>query len=204
MIGGFNSLQTGTTSSTNLHLMTLYLMMLRFNSLQTGTTSSTQRIKSGTDVTEKMSFNSLQTGRSFPTYINGNNIEGNVYKFQFPSNGMVFQNMSSWPKDIRNLLQFRFPSNGNGFQNFTAQSTDRLDSGCFNSLQTGRAFRTWKNRNVSDGIRHNGFNSLQTGRAFRTKMHKKIPERRCAFQFPSNGKVFPNRFQVYLRSRPLR
>ena len=85
----------------------------------------------------------------------------------------------------------------------------------FNSLQTGRSFRT----NVQQTPNKNqptSFNSLQTGRSFRTRWAIKaggvvkkvsIPFKReglsellslsvesdwTRFQFPSNGKVFPN------------
>ena len=87
----------------------------------------------------------------------------------------------------------------------------------FNSLQTGKAFRTPPSSVVFFG-RTLGFNSLQTGKAFRTvgewllgrsyRLPVSIPFKRerlseqvapgpgtvcvSGFQFPSNGKGFPN------------
>ncbi len=88
--------------------------------------------------------------------------------FQFPSNGKVFPN-SRRKSQLRRLLRFQFPSNGKVFPNNDSSrmwwSYTGLTS--FNSLQTGRSFRTtivillW----LAAG---KGFNSLQTGRSFRT------------------------------------
>ena len=85
---------------------------------------------------------------------------------------------------------------------------------CFNSLQTGRTSSTdevsreYSELSVSipfkrDGLsqpqlkhrrirRSRRFNSLQTGRAFQTELHIDKGAMYTEFQFPSNGKDFPN------------
>ncbi len=88
-------------------------------------------------------FNSLQTGRSFRTNIIHLSMLHEYQGFQFPSNGKVFPNT-----------------------NFRLTSAKLVSHG-FNSLQTGRSFRTFRITYVQD-----------------TRIIK--------FQFPSNGKVFPN------------
>ena len=69
-------------------------------------------------------------------------------------------------KTVNAMGKFQFPSNGKGFPNLNG------------ALECSRA-----------GM---GFNSLQTGKAFRTtKGHPPLPHP-DKFQFPSNGKGFPN------------
>ena len=114
-----------------------------------------------------------------------------------------------------NGQQFQFPSNGKVFPNDKI-SVEFTSPNRFNSLQTGRSFRTI---GLSVIPIHNlmGFNSLQTGWSFRTQHANatnmtliecvSIPFKREGlseqttfsfieyireFQFPSNGKVFPN------------
>ena len=72
----------------------------------------------------------------------------------------------------RPLLQvFQFPSNGKGFPNMVSDSD-----------------------NVEPVV---GFNSLQTGKAFRTQRDLAVENQaRFLFQFPSNGKGFPNSSRV--------
>ena len=113
--------------------------------------------------------------------------------FQFPSNGKVFPNIIPNPAKDK-VFKFQFPSNGKVFPNITADAAQKTaEEASFNSLQTGRYFRTWLIDFVSI-FSMKCFNSLQTGRYFRTNIHnadefiKQYPE----FQFPSNGKVFPN------------
>ena len=60
----------------------------------------------------------------------------------------------------------------------------------FNSLQTGRSFRTSASSMTPSSLMC--FNSLQTGRSFRTAFLKSSLRSAIKFQFPSNGKVFPN------------
>ena len=86
-------------------------------------------------------FNSLQTGKSFRTHEKSYRKVHCVHQeFQFPSNGKVLSDII-----MKRLLT-------------------SSDSSCFNSLQTGKSFRTWEKRETCFG-------------------------RQVLFQFPSNGKV---------------
>ena len=89
--------------------------------------------------------------------------------FQFPSNGKVFPNLGD--RTLSLIIRsgvFQFPSNGKVFPNML------------------------RNTNRSETILLS-FNSLQTGRYFRTEcLSFEIPTETESFQFPSNGKVFPN------------
>ncbi len=112
--------------------------------------------------------------------------------FQFPSNGKDFPNCSVSSSGSVSSGVFQFPSNGKDFPNSLATmcgSSPRTMS--FNSLQTGRTFRTNRDAHY---IRNQPlcFNSLQTGRTFRTGARKTKELGIYLFQFPSNGKDFPN------------
>ncbi len=50
-----------------------------------------------------------------------------------------------------------------------------------------------------------GFNSLQTGRSFRTPQTRQAQFHNEGFQFPSNGKVFPNekRIEILTQAKPV-
>ena len=136
--------------------------------------------------------------------------------FQFPSNGKGFPNTSG-PKQIKqHLRKVSIPFKRERLSEQAVSFCHMLDYEGFNSLQTGKAFRT-SNRGHTTRNPIIVFNSLQTGKAFRTH-HGRIPERtrhqvsipfkrerlseltncynckRCKgwFQFPSNGKGFPN------------
>ncbi len=86
-------------------------------------------------------FNSLQTGRSFRTSLS-NLIKPALVEFQFPSNGKVFPNGDS-AEGYSIAEEFQFPSNGKVFPNVEFIGIHSSSSGeGFNSLQTGRSFRT--------------------------------------------------------------
>ena len=115
--------------------------------------------------------------------------------------------------------EFQFPSNGKGFPNRKFQRSCKTDLG-FNSLQTGKAFRTifyifrigFFEENVSIPFKRERLSELKdlTWRRVRVGTLVSIPFKRerlseqkisrssalrCAwFQFPSNGKGFPNEF----------
>ena len=96
-------------------------------------------------------------------------------------------------------IEFQFPSNGKGFPNTVEEWRLWPPTISFNSLQTGKAFRTrppMPGRPFTVSI-PNSFNSLQTGKAFRTDFPGKVSEcPELKFQFPSNGKGFPNEMDV--------
>ena len=162
-----------------------------------------------------LSFNSLQTGKAFRTSVESHWEEPWVC-FNSLQTGKAFRTVVVVSVSIV-AKKFQFPSNGKGFPNdpqrqFWRSCSDRS----FNSLQTGKAFRT--RRIEMKNLLVFCFNSLQTGKAFRT--HKRtnnkdetnnvsIPFKRerlselmvpflwlgiTEFQFPSNGKGFPNIF----------
>ena len=112
-------------------------------------------------------------------------------EFQFPSNGKDFPNeaSSSVPHPI---IPVSIPFKREGLSEPDAKTEKRIENGCFNSLQTGRTFRThllskggkkvknsvsipFKREGLSElqlpsskGMNTLSFNSLQTGRTFRT------------------------------------
>ncbi len=110
-------------------------------------------------------------------------------------------------------VSFQFPSNGKDFPNKTHDRINAITDLGFNSLQTGRTFRThvscvgmdvcvsipFKREGLSEPKNCisctktccESFNSLQTGRTFRTKQFRETRDLNL-FQFPSNGKDFPN------------
>ncbi len=141
-------------------------------------------------------FNSLQTGRSFRTQIL----------------------LSDNPSTKRVSIPFK----REGLSELSYLILCVSIPNCFNSLQTGRSFRTWFTP-IAFGSVLLRFNSLQTGRSFRTQefifneprlhgSHVSIPFKReglserdhrntffgerAQFQFPSNGKVFPNNRRI--------
>ena len=114
------------------------------------------------------SFNSLQTGKSFRTILaeHGREVD---FMFQFPSNGKVLSDPNSTRgTDECRFHSFQFPSNGKVLSDvivprFCAPPQKRVSIPfkrespfghscrvsnnnyglCFNSLQTGKSFRTW-------------------------------------------------------------
>ena len=66
----------------------------------------------------------------------------------------------------------------------------------FNSLQTGKSFRTER---LSSAEKREiiGFNSLQTGKSFRTDTEIPKGIAGIVFQFPSNGKVLSDFYRRY-------
>ncbi len=112
-------------------------------------------------------FNSLQTGKSFRTYVFQHHPYNISEQFQFPSNGKVLSDEQNPLARFTAAIMFQFPSNGKVLSDLTQTIPYRFRS-CFNSLQTGKSFRT--------GIKmlckkeFPSFNSLQTGKSFRTKL----------------------------------
>ena len=86
--------------------------------------------------------------------------------------------------------EFQFPSNGKVFPNQIQILENNVGNLSFNSLQTGRSFRTQLRISITTVLQ--SFNSLQTGRSFRTVENVAKAVISLKFQFPSNGKVFPN------------
>ena len=93
-------------------------------------------------------------------------------------------------------LSFQFPSNGKGFPNLLVPAGWSMDVLSFNSLQTGKAFRTNRESGNRPEPPTKSFNSLQTGKAFRTEKFGRFRDCAVVFQFPSNGKGFPNTLRV--------
>ena len=159
-------------------------------------------------------FQFPSNGKGFP---NDNGVAVYLYtnEFQFPSNGKGFPNSDSTTTRTQTDTSFNSLQTGKAFRTIVSVVMS-MSTGCsFNSLQTGKAFRT----GMVIGCRFGGwqrFNSLQTGKAFRTYgaffviryYRVSIPFKRerlsehflgvlrrlgkYEFQFPSNGKGFPN------------
>ena len=144
-------------------------------------------------------------------------------EFQFPSNGKDFPNKNPKSGDtLKVTVSIPFKREGLSEPKSNQNTLYQPTSG-FNSLQTGRTFRTYNDhlgisgvivsipfkreglsepRNRAGQAGSHSFNSLQTGRTFRTlpaAWHAYMAV--IKFQFPSNGKDFPNSSSVMLRSR---
>ena len=70
----------------------------------------------------------------------------------------------------------------------------------FNSLQTGKCIQSWGC--PKDPPQRLGFNSLQTGKCIQSLISSSVNAlEKIAFQFPSNGKVYSEYYQVLSRER---
>ena len=135
-------------------------------------------------------------------------------RFQFPSNGKDFPNVQI-VFIITDYRRFNSLQTGRTFRTTGRRRNTRGRHERFNSLQTGRTFRTkvwrftqqpinnvsipFKREGLSELMEHadnleglRSFNSLQTGRTFRTNAVYCVRHITDRFQFPSNGKDFPN------------
>ena len=118
-------------------------MCFRFNSLQTGRSFRTEDRMLFTRPPNPISFNSLQTGRSFRTHdeITDNSIIRRV-SIPFKREGLSEQGFKIMLKQLF-AIAFQFPSNGKVFPNSVYEKIlDKSGLLSFNSLQTGRSFRT--------------------------------------------------------------
>ncbi len=140
IISCFNSLQTGKTFRTRMRM-------------QSGLTASRVSIPFKRErLSELMTFNHTKFRQHW---------------FQFPSNGKDFPNgKESGLLPMTPEMAFQFPSNGKDFPNSARASMLKRVSPSFNSLQTGKTFRT--------------------------EIIIKLERDYYTFQFPSNGKDFPN------------
>ena len=112
-----------------------------------------------------------------------------LLKFQFPSNGKDFLNsIDLWL--VANAATFQFPSNGKVFPNEILGCV-KSSLKKFQFPSNGKVFPNEANV-ITPRPDYDGFNSLQTGRSFRTIEKVEAQVRVLKFQFPSNGKVFPN------------
>ena len=120
-----------------------------------------------------ISFNSLQTGKSFRTQARTSKKEKENESFNSLQTGKSFR---------------------------TGDQEPRVDSAVlrFNSLQTGKSFRTkFLRRQSGEEDFARSFNSLQTGKSFRTKVPTTPAKVSALFQFPSNGKVLSDELTTY-------
>ena len=165
-------------------------------------------------------FQFPSNGKDFPNAVETSANRLPSLLFQFPSNGKDFPNAFK-PNLLPGLGWFQFPSNGKDFPNAYLEVIDfepfkvsipfkreglsehntrytyqyhRKKS--FNSLQTGRTFRTIK------GVTHNDFQKVsipfkREGLSERPAIHAELDMYK-RFQFPSNGKDFPNKIKTGL------
>ena len=134
----------------------------------------------------QISFNSLQTGKSFRTNQEFINMQGGVSGFNSLQTGKSFRTVS-----------------------FNKQGDPELENVSIPFKRESPFGRKYKPCNPS-GCR-DGFNSLQTGKSFRTYTASFEELQRIVFQFPSNGKVLSDpmleereRFQRTIVSIPFK
>ncbi len=162
-----------------------------------------------------MSFNSLQTGKAFRTRWGRGNRSHREFSVSIP-----FKRERLSEHCLSNFTDFFFVSVSIPFKRERLSELLKIGFGkvvttnvsipfkrerlsehgnyhffcgsgfCFNSLQTGKAFRTIATHPPRYDL--SCFNSLQTGKAFRTPMTEFRDGFFDSFQFPSNGKGFPN------------
>ena len=185
----FNSLQTGRTFRTqglNLNQMNYANC---FNSLQTGRTFRTLPKEAPKESPKEVSIPFKREGLSEPNWEKGLTQSWSVsipfkreglsellyggkikckIKFQFPSNGKDFPNLGfSYPTKM-DIAMFQFPSNGKDFPN----ALTLIFTIVFTSF-------------VSIPFKREG---LSERKGFECGTHRSSEQ----FQFPSNGKDFPN------------
>ena len=109
--------------------------------------------------------------------------------FQFPSNGKVYPK-GTYPNSIFVAdHSFQFPSNGKVYPKCHAQILMRLLSMTV-SIPFKRESISKVTAGTTNGVNYLSFNSLQTGKYIQS-MVSKFFALMIAFQFPSNGKVYP-------------
>ncbi len=99
------------------------------------------------------------------------------------------------PVDTR-YMRFQFPSNGKVFPNKMRRRWLNYFFLCFNSLQTGRSFRTCTCHIDVYMTSTDRFQFPSNGKVFPNLVAVFEELRLIEFQFPSNGKVFPNWYSV--------
>ena len=103
--------------------------------------------------------------------------------FQFPSNGKVLSDFGDALLQIKDPHQsFNSLQTGKSFRTPDILSSETEPHQSFNSLQTGKSFRTKNPR--SHGRRYLGFNSLQTGKSFRTRNLQVVRILNCCVSIP--------------------
>ena len=135
----FNSLQTGRTFRTEVREVRVYCMSFQFPS----NGKDSERMTWMADAQpETFSFNSLQTGRTFRTMSQHTSIPSpicnSLHAKDFPSNDTSV----SIPFKREGLSELNVSNRRNSLQagSYFPKHTRRCT--CFNSLQTGRTFRT--------------------------------------------------------------
>ena len=210
---GFNSLQTGRTFRTKLFsLETKFFSVsipfkreglseltshtspeankLCFNSLQTGRTFRTKKLNEGGVLCIVLSFNSLQTGRTFRTpcffYACGRISEVSI---PFKREGLSEQQDGNQVTYIYCHVSIPFKREGlSEPKHAVAYTAVHMVSIPFK--REGLSERVYNKIQIK--LKFNRFNSLQTGRTFRTPLPRLKVVWAIWFQFPSNGKDFPN------------
>ena len=165
----------------------------------------------------EISFNSLQTGKSFRTGYTSQAFAMRK-KFQFPSNGKVLSDTSRCLKKFEQKTSFQFPSNGKvlsdidsgenyiNLKKFQFPSNGKVLSDCSKTQRTAdqpsvsipfkRESPFGHRLEADEPVARDCFNSLQTGKSFRTYNGEDVLVRPNEFQFPSNGKVLSDQILI--------
>ena len=171
-----------------------------FNSLQTGNHIQRTMSIAGLAIVSYSCFNSLQTGNHIQRTHRSPSEPLFVEKFQFPSNGKPY------PKGTRmNALKISaivsIPFKRETISKAYRSTALPKSVNCFNSLQTGNHIQRNDGTLKLTDIIEVGFNSLQTGNHIQSMVQQFTSERWDEFQFPSNGKAYPKRFEIGIIKR---
>ena len=147
-------------------LIPFYSSSRSFNSLQTGRCFRTMKKKNTGLQIIVVSIPFKREGVSELLMLTGSGTFG--FEFQFPSNGKVFPNHRLTHIYVNICYLFQFPSNGKVFPN---EVSNEFECKCkkFQFPSNGKVFPNIS-RFTENGIELFGFNSLQTGRCFRTML----------------------------------
>ena len=148
-------------------------------------------------ITPVLSFNSLQTGRSFRTPVTPNPNDGNdpvTVSIPFKREGLSELGYNFWLDAWYIIVSIPFKREGLSelAWELWRESRDSIVSIPFKREGLSELRDQWARFDWTSLC----FNSLQTGRSFRTTRSViKVRLNLFMFQFPSNGKVFPNNFK---------
>ena len=145
-------------------------------------------------------FQFPSNGKAYPKSFLEKGLIGGLSLFQFPSNGKADPKFEeTTPRNERNH-KFQFPSNGKAYpKDFMRGTDDNNYLLVFQFPSNGKADP--KKKVVKIGLTTFSFNSLQTGKRIQSHHTHVIETGNIVFQFPSNGKADPKKLQAGSKAR---